>query len=137
MPSPVFIVCSEGGSIDRHTNMLSIFDVIERIRFYATPVTQLSDAVKQGVHLAGQEQTKPAAFNAIRMVAVWRQEQGDAGQEFEFRTLFHVPGMKDPIVAGEGRFVFKTTLHRLLATLYSEMPAQSGDLVVASEIKPP
>jgi hypothetical protein len=133
MPSPAFIVCSEGGSIDRHTNMLSIFDIIEKLTFkvFDKPPQQ-SDVRLQEAQLAGM---KPATIHSLRMTAVWRREEADIGKEFEFQTFIQIPGVAEPFIAGEGQFVFKTLLHRLIATFHHDMPPQSGKLIVTSAVR--
>lgn len=131
MPLPVFIICSEGGSIDRHTNQLSIFDVIEKITF--RPVLPAQDGSRQVEVDAG---SRPLAFNSLRMTALWRQLEGDAGREFDFKTTVLVPGSANEIMAGQGRIVFKTPLHRIVANYIGDFPQQSGDIVVRTSIKP-
>jgi hypothetical protein len=133
MPSPVFIVCSEGGSIDRHTNMLSIFDVIEKLNFklFDKPPSP-DDTHVQKSQMAGM---KPMTIHSLRMTAVWRRDEVDIGKEFEFRTLIQLPGVPEPVVAGEGQFVFKTLLHRMIAGFHHDLPQQSGKLIVTSAIR--
>jgi hypothetical protein len=133
MPSPVFIVCSEGGSIDRHTNMVSIFDVIEKITFKVfakssegLPPPNLQDALPGG---------KPASLNTLRVTAVWRRADDDENREFEFKTTVQFPGSSEQVLAGEGRFVFNTILYRIISTVYSDMPSQSGAIIVTSSVR--
>ena len=129
MPSPVFIICSEGGSIDRHTNSLSIYDVIDKIAFR---VVDPRDSGKQDG--PAKVEGRLVSVNSLRMTAVWRQSAGDEGQVFEFKTVIRMPGA-DEIVAGKGELVFKTPLHRVLSTFQSEMPKQSGEISVKSLIR--
>ena len=132
MPSPVFIVCSEGGSVDRHTNQLSIFDVVEKLTFRRIESPEPPPA---GTAREIGLETKPMSINVLRMTAYWRRDDGDTGAEFDFKTTLKMPGVAEEITAGEGRFLFKTELHRLLSTMYTNMPDHSGEIVVRNSIR--
>jgi hypothetical protein len=132
MPVPVFIVCSEGGSIDRHTNMLSIFDVIEKITF---KIMQPTDARPGDGSPQPPLHGRPTSVNTLRMTAVWRQITGDEGHGFEFKTTVRMPGNDQELSAGEGEFIFKTMLYRVISTFYSDLPTQSGEIVVRNAIR--
>lgn len=133
MPSPVFIICSEGGSIDRHTNMVSIFDVIEKITFKVVP--KQSEGLPPPNLLDALPGGKPAALNTLRVTAVWRRANEDADGEFEFKTTVQLPGSREEVLAGEGRFIFNTILYRIISTIYSDMPSQSGAIVVTNSVR--
>lgn len=131
MPVPVFIICSESGSIDRHTNELSIFNVCEQLVFQRIELT--NDPRPETVPPDGRERRLVA--NSIRMTAYWRRSEDDTGRECEFRTTIQMPGMSAPIVAGEGRFVFKSYFHRLIATINTDLPPESGQIVVSNSVR--
>ena len=135
MPLPVFIICSEGGSVDRYTNQLSIYDVIEKITL--EPMLEARPSESSGTFLEMQPGGRQTAFNSIRMVALWRQAPGDEGQELEFKTSLRIPGEQDEVILGQGRFVYKTTLHRLIATMHTGLPVRSGEIVVTSSVRRP
>jgi hypothetical protein len=78
---------------------------------------------------------KPAVFTALRMSAVWSQSEADASEEFEYRTVVEVPGVSEPFVAGSGTFIFRTKLYRIIAGIFTDMPRQSGRLIVTSSIR--
>lgn len=113
--------------------MLSIFDVIEKLTFkmFDRPA-RMDDPKTHGLPFDG---LKPATIHSIRMTAVWRRDEPDVGKEFDFRTLIHLPGVSEPYVAGEGKFVFKTELYRVIAGFHHDLPQQSGRIVVNSSIR--
>jgi hypothetical protein len=133
MPSPVFIVCSEGGSIDRHTNQLSIFDVIERLTFArANPTNPAADGNPTIAALGG---ARPMVFHSMRMAACWRREEGEEAAEFEYKTTLEMPGA-EPLVVAEGVISFKSEWHRFVSTMHTDMPTQSGQMVITNSLRP-
>jgi hypothetical protein len=100
MPRPVYILCSESGTEDKQTGLLSFFHVIEKIQIISVP-----EADEQGrVFLTSQR---------IRVVAVWmRGEEDSPTQEFEYQTVLVLPPYHKEIPSGYGRFVFSKPLHR-------------------------
>ena len=94
-------------------------------------VTDCIDALED----AYREQAAGRAISQLRMDTEFPIESNDQVKEFEFKTIVTIPGFPEPINAGEGRFVFKSMLHRIIATVDSDMPSQSGDITVTSSIR--
>lgn len=137
MPSPVLIVCSEGGSVDRHTNQLSIFDVIEKLTFRQLEPGDVATSTDGRSSISEMSfGGRLTAINAMRVTTVWKRSECDKDREFEFKTTLMMPGAGEAVVISEGRFVFKSLLHRLVAQLFTDMPNQSGNIVVKSLIRP-
>ncbi len=73
-----FLVC-ESMSTDQETNRVSLFNVLEDIRF-ASP----------GEMAAPSVQSVPVP--QFVAVACWNQEPGDEGQDFQMTVRLHLPG---------------------------------------------
>jgi len=125
MPQGVYIICSESGAIDRRTNAISIFGVIDTIRFAS--VSEVSDAK----NLPGV--SKP--WIDIRTTAVWRCEEDELGEAYEHQTTFSIPGDEHKRIVGEGSFVFKTPLHRFVIDFGGPVFNQAGVIRIENRIR--
>lgn len=67
MPVPVFILCSEAGSVDRQRNLVSLFNIIEKVTVTPLP----------------ESEAKRLRPSNIRVTAAWLGEAGDSEAEFE------------------------------------------------------
>ena len=88
MPTPVFIICSESGAVDRFTNLVSIHNVFDRL------------IVKQ----RQPDENVPATGSpwlSFRVTAVWRSSEEEREGEFEHETLLVFPGQDDPAICPE------------------------------------
>lgn len=79
MPKPVYIICAERAVVDQETNLVSFFNVIDKLDVALWP----SDAV-------APPQKKIAILGA-KAVASWSKVKGDEGKKFEAEMLFNAP----------------------------------------------
>lgn len=102
MPQPVYIICSLSGAEDKHTGLLSHFDIVEKFQ-----ITRIPTERKKEFPIT----TGPT----FRMVAVWMQTSEDSpDQEFEYETVLFMPPDNKQVTANQGRFSFSKPLHRFV-----------------------
>jgi hypothetical protein len=124
MAKPVFIICSRGGSEDRLSGNLSLFEVIERMRFTRQPNTILSSAVQ------------------MRVTSAWRRDAQDVGLPFDSECAFQMEGVDGEVVIGRQSFSFSPDIpnQRLSINLSGGLPIQPtqerGLMRVISRIRP-
>lgn len=126
MPKPVFVVCAVDGSVDRFTNRLSLFNILENIVIQEVP-GNLPDVV----------QLPPLKFKAV---AVWAAEEVDAGKELEHELLIDSK-MAGPKQLALMPFAFSSRLHRFYIsvgvgiTATKQQPDQSNkkDVIIRPE----
>jgi hypothetical protein len=129
MPKPIFILCSESQSQDRRSNLLSVFNIMERVEVKAQ--AEPSDAPKDVVLID--------MFSFV-VTAVWQQTEDDTdGDEYESETVLHLPGPEAKrLTRDTGSFTLRSLdkpLQRI--TLLVKMPAlkASGKFVAESRIR--
>lgn len=126
MARPVYIICSESGSVDRYTNQVSIFNVIERLRFRRA---------EDGEPPAG-DSVRRSPWLQMRVISVWERESGDAESEFDYRVHLMRPGQEEPQQIGEGQFVFGDGhLHRIFMDVGGPPPNTEGEIVITVSVK--
>jgi hypothetical protein len=106
VPLPAYFVCSEGVSVDKDSNRVTLFNVSEGIQL--VPTTMLPQLI-QGGH-----QIMPPT--PLRIMSVWMREDSDLPEEkFQHQFLFHFPQTTEMVI-GETPFSFTTArFHRLLS----------------------
>ena len=106
MPLPAYFVCSEGISVDRDANKITLFSVSESMQIIPT---ELLAQLQQSAH-----QIIPPA--TLRIVSVWMREDSDIPEtQYEHQFVFHFPKTEE-IVLGQTPFTFTTArFHRLLS----------------------
>jgi hypothetical protein len=120
MPLPVYILCSESGSEDKETGLLSLFNVIDKLRVNTGAMPMPLTA---------------APITQLRITAVWMREQGDDGNEFEFEVIFRPP-KGDEIKAMRGTFSFAMPLYRIIARVIGMFPIQGeGVLWIENRVR--
>lgn len=89
MPKPVYIICSESGSEDRLTGLISHFKVVEQILLQESPPPV---------------EGKPVVITAMpfQFMVVWAMSDDDRpGDEYEYcHSLFFPPGEKEVSLPG-------------------------------------
>lgn len=90
MPSPVYIICSESGSIDSETQKVSIVNVVESIQI--TRVTDLPQGA-MSVH---------RAIMQLRVISVWMKDATDKEDDvFQSQFVLNFPQHPAEIVISE------------------------------------
>src|SRR5690349_11661037 len=96
MPKPIYIICSESIAQDRETNVLSLFNIIER--FVVTP----------GAAIVDNDTGMPVvSLISFRVIAVWMGTEDDRDVQYESQMILHHPN--DPgkdMTVDAGKFVF-------------------------------
>jgi hypothetical protein len=121
MPRPQFIICSESGAVDKYTNGISAYNILEVIE-----LTSKQDTTSDF------QRTWPVL--AVRMVATWLRDEHETGQEFEYETRFQLPQECNWRTIASGKFVFKARHQRFLADITGPQ-VQEGILRVANAIR--
>jgi hypothetical protein len=101
MPRPVYVLLAEAGHIDRRTNLVSVFNIVEVVevsRNVADAPTQLPAGV-------------PQTYNIL---AAWMKEDGDASDDvFESQLACLAPDGTDFFVSPVVDFNFNLPYHRV------------------------
>jgi len=115
MPKPVYIICSGSGSEDKTTGLISLFQVIEKLRFSSVVPLDLSIV---------------SPLMEMRVTAIWMRCPEDEGQEFEFETRVLLPPEDTIIKLGEqGKFSFAQHHHRLVAIMRGFPPFRGSGIM--------
>jgi hypothetical protein len=124
MPKPVFIICSESGSEDRVTGLVSLFKVIERIELHDRP------APEEGRPIVPH----PLPF---QFVAVWALSEGDdTDHEYEFEHKLTLPeGRETTLQSGTFFFEKERPRHRFTVIVNGFVPKGAGLFRVESRIR--
>ena len=81
MPKPVYILCSESGSEDRATGLISHFKVIDQIGLKPSPSSPDSEKT-----------TVIVTSIPLQMVAIWQADpHHDPDQEYDVENLLYMP----------------------------------------------
>jgi hypothetical protein len=98
MPEPVYLICAESGAEDKQTDILSLFNIVERL--VITPMPPVD-----GVVLVPPQ--------VLRVVAVWMRNENDGPEdEFEQQMVFSPPAGAASVMTGVTPFRFEKLLHR-------------------------
>lgn len=121
MPSPVYIICAHDIVENKATNVVSIFNVVEKITASRAQ--------------AGESVPLPHV-TLLKAIAVWRKEEGDEGQEFESEMT--VRAGDEELGRATSVFQFDATagLHRIILTFPVMLAVQEdGVVTVRSRIR--
>lgn len=113
------MVCSESGSEDKETSLLSVFNILDKVQFSRS-------------QSAGNRKAAPLV--QLRVTAVWMQEKGDSDNEFEFSVVLRPPHGEE-IAAGGGTFCFTLPLFRVTAKLIGGLPFNGGEGILWIECR--
>jgi hypothetical protein len=125
MPKPVYILCSESGSEDKTTSLVSHFKVLEEFEIRESPAASEGSRVLTG----------PLSF---QIVAVWARAVGDASdQVYEIKTSLFLPpdGREYPTGIGTISFGNKARF-RMTVTVGGIMLTGPGSIRVENRIRP-
>jgi len=117
MPKPRFIVCSQSGSEDKDTQLLSLFNLIDKLVFSQTPV-------------AG------SPIVELRITASWAKEENDDGKHFELQARLNIPGSAKSVDFPIEPFTFSAQNYRFTGRILGMPPVmKAGDLVITVKIR--
>jgi hypothetical protein len=121
MPKPVYILCSHTASTDRFSSSLSLFNILESLRF---------------VHQRPQPAIGTISATNFFGVAVWRRSPEDPVGLFDFELLSSSPGKEQKVVQ-QGTFTFDGDIQRFYVPFGIEQPWEvSGEFVFVSKVRP-
>lgn len=123
MPKPVYMLCAESGAVDRFTNLVSVYNIFERI--------QIADAIPS----SGLQRAAHIGSLNIRIISVVMREDADEGRDFDFELSIHLP-QENPTIMQAGVFQFKSIYHRFLVDFVGVAKLKPGNLEVFCKIKP-
>jgi hypothetical protein len=125
------MLCSESGSIDRDTNRMSHFNVVD----------QLTTTVQHSAPQPANDKRIPAFLIGsfkLQVVSVWARESGD-DPEAEYEMEFSVKRPEDdkPQNPVQSTFRFSGSVHRLVINLEIAQRPQpvSGDFAFESRLR--
>jgi hypothetical protein len=127
MPKPYYMLCSQSGSIDRESGLISHFAVIERIQFQPAP-EDLKNSDKPVVGM----------FLPMLITATWTRDEHDKDSDvFEFEMGLSRPGESEEKVIHKGEFRFEKLHYRIAVSAQFGPPAKakSGNWVFESRIR--
>jgi len=120
------MICSESGAVDQSKNLVSLFDVLEKLVIQRVP---------------GQEEPPGgiAARFRCRVVAVWlKTEEDQPGEQYKWQIVFRLPPHAREAIPAEGEFALSDegNFIRILADLQGPPPADgAGTLVVECRLR--
>jgi hypothetical protein len=115
MPKPVYILCADNVSIDKATNLVSVFSILERIHVEKGP----SDPKRM-----------PNMPLRLKSIAVWRREESDPAV-FDIATSLLISGKEVTSLRGTLKFEDGKPLARTIADLVLMPPDdQRGSIAV-------
>jgi len=100
MPRPLFIICSEHMSIDRDSEFVSLFRLVEAVTFQPDEEQKLLEDTDL----------------PLKIISAWmREEADDFETDFEFRLGRRLPTSGRFVVMKTEEFRFKKSFHRFIA----------------------
>lgn len=128
------MICSEFGSLDRYTNALSAYNIIEKFELSTEIPATLEVKLSTGEIKTISAEPVPPTIR-FRLASVWIADDSDINHEFEYEQRFQLPGSEEWRIVGHGTFIWKARSHRLLAAVGSRMEPVSGTLRVVTAIR--
>lgn len=127
MVRPLFIICSESGAVDRYTNSISAFSVLESVQIVKAPT--LDQAMKSG-------SLQSVMVLPIKLVCVWLADAEDFGKEYSFKCQIQRPQTNQWELCGEGTFVWRSRSHRIMSDIVvGNALLNEGTLFIACSIR--
>jgi hypothetical protein len=120
MPKGIYVICSESGSEDKETGLLSLFNIIDKIQFAKGPAPQKNSA----------------PLTQLRMTACWMREEMDKDHDFEFEAVLKLPMEIDEVVIGKGTFIFDNPFFRINVRILGPLNFKGdGILLMESRVR--
>ncbi|HEY7426933.1 MAG TPA: hypothetical protein VH682_22040 [Gemmataceae bacterium] len=130
MPRPFYIVCAVSGALDKRTNAISLFGLVETIEFHE--LKPPPDA-QPGTPLV-------VAPLSMLIATAWLREEGDSPEQyFEAEIVCFLPGSDEPALTVPFEpFRFERPVHRLIVwetTLSPELDMKPGLLRFVNRVR--
>ena len=128
MPLPIYIICSESGTEDRYTGLMSHFNVLEKFLLSKIDPSKVSQL----------PQPAPAIpLGRIRVVSVWmKMDEESEDDEFEYSLDVVLPPDGKRTCASTGKFKFTKPLYRIQINLIGQPPIEgSGVLWIECNVR--
>jgi len=130
MASPVYLICARSTSEDRHTNLVSLFSIMERVTIFQYK-KDTPQSLPPGV--------SRNPFYPFRIVAVWMKSDGDT-PDVEFETeveLIKPTGERITALHEQFRFSKSHDLQRIVVDIDGPQPfgLVAGLFVVEAKLR--
>jgi len=136
MPRPLFIICADSGSVDRYSNLVSVFKIIEAVQVLDHKEVQSAFSNVGPVEQSGPGDIPSPVFK-MRVVAVWICDRSDLGSIYEYETKMLIPGRSEPHSIAAGEFAWRSTNHRFMSDVVAQFQdAHTGSILVVNSIRP-
>ena len=111
MPKPLYILCSQSGSEDKLTGLMSHFSVLEQIE-----VRPPQPALDGAIHIVGSVNMQVVSSVDFQVVAMWRKtSMDDPEQPFQFILSLFLPPNNEVLELLNGTFMFEKPRFRATA----------------------
>ena len=124
MPRPVLIVCAESGAVDKLTNRLSVFDVVEKVNFQ-----RLENPVPTAI----------LPKFKMQVIAVWMRQDNDSDDDqFESEFVIVTPAHQQEASVIRMMFSFAPgkQLFRGIAVMDSPLPIDgAGRMEILNRVR--
>jgi len=120
MARPLFIVCCESGVVDRYTNAVSAFNIVEAVQYHEGP---------EAVNVEGS-----TPFFTLKILATWIGDDADRPHKFQHQTRIRLPGHEWRTIY-EGEFSWSSKNQRFVVDLRGVPINTDGTLLVVNAIK--
>jgi hypothetical protein len=134
MARPLFLICSESGAVDKATNSVSAFNIIETIQLFA-PI--LSTEQPGAIEQPEDAPAVPKPIMPVRIVATWIGDDDDMGKEFEHETKIRRSNNPEWSSLYKGTFTWKTRNQRFTINIGGLILNPDSRLIlIESSIRP-
>jgi hypothetical protein len=134
MARPLYLICSESGAVDKSTNTVSAFNIIEAIQLFEHPPEN------PGVPVERAEDDPPSVPQPIlplRIVVTWICDDNEMGQEFEHETRWRRSSSPEWKILHQGKFAWRTRNQRFTVQIGGmQIHPETRLLLIESAIRP-
>jgi|GEM_PF-3376092 len=130
MARPLFMICSESGSLDKYSNCVSAYSIIESIQVAAVAEGMPPPEFPPTHSLPPRSGPAP-----LRIVATWIGDDDDKGVEFEYKTTIQLnrDGVVSPL--GSGTFIWNSRNHRFLTLTQIQLTPAAEFVLLKNAIR--
>jgi hypothetical protein len=118
MPIPVYLICSESGAVDEASKRTSIFNLIEKLRFFRLPPEAMAYATQ------------------VQLASYWLRESGDDDIQFEVQFTGIFPNVVDEVEFARMSFKFNSESQKIgVAGIQFNQLNGSGVLQIEARVR--